>query len=496
MLVPALCVARQPLKTLSRTARILSVPRISCNNNTKFAVNNAYPGTYQVTTHASCICNELRALYNRHLIDRSLPEYNKYFVKDAARLVFQEFHFENLQPCSYWEIIRRYSGPKRSAYMRAYDDVKLLGFQKQWAAVQMFVKPDKYPIGDAAGKAPRAIQYRRPAFNLMLAKYLHPVEEWFYSQLSPGGFRFVAKGLNNVDRAILLKEQASTFNDPCFILLDHSAFDSSITVDHLKLCHQFYAKLIKSRTLQRLLRCQLKNKGYSKNGIKYIVRGTRMSGDFDTALGNSLVNYVALRSWLKMAGVRGEMMLDGDDSIIVVERSQLHRLDPIHFPKFGFTTKMQVVYTLSEVEFCQAKYLDCQPPRFARNPLRALSRLNISVRNYHGPGWYRYLAGVGCAESAVSVGVPILETVGRKLARLHKVPIFDTETWYKASTSGTVAAITPEVRDSYYQAWGIPPDRQVAIESDYTPCLRSSAELLQEFLSLPHYATDATWLSE
>lgn len=493
-MLPALCVSKQPLKVLAKGAKILSVPKLHCNNTTRFVVNNAYQGTYQVVTHAGCICNEIRALHNRHLIDRALPEYDKYFIRDCAKLVFQEFSFEILNPCSYWSIINSYVGRKRNTYMRAYEDIQTHGFLKSWAIVNMFVKPDKYPLAAAYDKAPRAIQYRRPAFNLILARYLHPVEKWLYEQLSPTGFRFIAKGLNNVDRAIELKRQSDSFSNPCYILLDHSAFDSSITQDHLKMCHKFYSKLIKSRTLQKLLRCQLVNKGYSRHGIKYKVTGTRMSGDFDTALGNCIVNYVALRSWLKMAKVRGEILLDGDDSIVTVERSNLARLDMGHFSKFGLTTKINVVHEITSVDFCQAIYLPSEPPRFARNPLRALSRYNISIRNYHGEGWFRYLAGIGLGEAAVSVGVPILEAIGHKLAALSTAPIFDTETWYKSNQSGTKVAITDEVRMHYYSAYGIAPEQQIAIESDYTPNLRSSSELLQEFLSLPHDATETTWL--
>lgn len=466
---------------------------MACNNTTTFVVNNAFTGTYQAVTHAACVCNEMRALYNRHLIDRCLPEYDKYYYRGCFNSVLSEFHFSTLEPCSYYQIINRYHGSKKNAYMFAHQLITDYGYLRQWAAINMFVKPDKYPLQDAYDKAPRAIQYRRPAFNLMLARYLHPVEEWFYQQKSPTGFRFVAKGLNNVDRAILLKEVSESFQNPVYVLLDHSAFDSSITVDHIKSCHKFYNKLIKSRTMNKLLRSQLNNKGYSRHGIKYTIKGTRMSGDFDTALGNTLVNYAVLRSWLKLAGIRGEIILDGDDSIVVVERASLAKLDFNHFSRVGFSTKHSVVHDITEVEFCQGKYLPTNPPRFARNPLRALSRYNISVRNYHGPGWHRYLAGVGRGEMAVSSGVPILEAIGSKLANLSDKPLYDTESWYRSTTVGTVASITDEVRDAFCTAWGITPSQQINMESEYTPIIRAGPQLIQAYYSLSDNASQSTW---
>jgi len=488
-----MCVKHQALKQLSPNARILLGPRQRCTNNTTFVLNNAYPGTYQVHTHASCICNETRALFNRHLVDRSHIGFDKSYFQRMARKVMRELPVTDIPPCSYWNIINGYAGSKRNAYMRAYDNIKLHRFDKRWTYVKMFVKPDKYPEDACRDKAPRAIQYRSPEFNLLLARYLKPIEEEFYSMLSPGGFRFVAKGLNNVERAELLKSQSDTFNDPCYVLLDHSAFDSTINECHLRTTHKFYSKMNQSKFLQFLLHFQIHNKGFSKHGIKYNIKGTRMSGDYDTALGNSFVNYVCLRSWLRINNVRGEIILDGDDSILTIERANLDRMNFDHFAKCGFETKMEVVYSLSEVEFCQSKYLPTTPPRFSRNPVRALSRLNISLRDYHGSGWARYQAGVGRGEMAVNQGVPVLYAVGKKLASLHNRPIYDSDTAYKVQVTITDLPITDEVRIAYYNAWGITPTEQVKIESSYTPYIRARpSELIQAFLSLPSDATSVT----
>lgn len=485
--------SHQPLKSLSPNASIVLGPRQRCLNSTSFVVNNAFEGTYQVTTHAGCVCNEVRALYNRHLVDRSHIPFQGGYFKRMARKVIGELDIPHTPAVSYMNIIRGYTGAKRNAYLRAYERIKLYQFDRRWTYVKMFVKPDKYPVDAAMDKAPRAIQYRSPEYNLLVGKYLKPIEECFYNMKSPGGFRFVAKGLNNVQRAELLQAQSATFQNPCYILLDHSAFDSTINETHLRETHKFYSKFNRSQGL-RLLKYQINNKGFSKHGIKYRIKGTRMSGDYDTALGNSFVNYVCLRSWLRINNVRGEILLDGDDSVVTIEKSSLARLNFDHFAKCGFETKCEIVYEIEEVEFCQSKYLPTDPPRFSRNPWRALSRLNISIRDYHGTGWARYQAGIGLGEMAVNQGVPILYEVGKKLASLSHRPIFDSETYYKVSVESNPLPITPAVRDAYYRAWGITPTQQVAIESSYTPYVRSRPEeLLQAFLSLPSNATETTF---
>lgn len=487
-----MCVGNQPLKKLASSARLDVGPRQQCINTTSFIVNNALDFTYRVVTHAGCVCNEIVSLHNRHLIDRSRPDYDAKFFLRAARKVMREFTFESVAPVSYQSIIKEYHGPKRMAYVRALEEIETYQYDRRWAHIQMFVKPDKYPEAAARDKAPRAIQYRKPAFNLLLAHYLKPIEQWFYEQQSPNGFRFVAKGLNNVQRGQLLLEVSNTYENPAYVLLDHSAFDSTINVDHLKATHKFYSKLNGSRFLQKLLKSQLHNKGWTKHGIRYSIDGTRMSGDYDTALGNCFVNYVTLRSWLRFNQVKGDIILDGDDSIVIVERRDLHRLDMAHFSRCGFETKFEVVHDICEVEFCQSKFLPTSPPRFSRNPVRALSRLNISLKAYHGSGWARYQAGIGLGEMATNQGVPILYPIGEKLAKLSKKPILDTETTYKMAVDVSFTPITDEVREAYYRAWGITPDEQVRIESTYTPRLSTTPEtLIQQFLSLPDNATDA-----
>jgi len=47
----------------------------------------------------------------------------------------------------------------------------------------MFLKDDKYeqsPIGDMEMKAPRCIQYRTKEYNILLGKYIHPLEKHIY----------------------------------------------------------------------------------------------------------------------------------------------------------------------------------------------------------------------------------------------------------------------------------------------------------------------------
>nr|WKV33488.1 MAG: RNA-dependent RNA polymerase [Riboviria sp.] len=366
---------------------------------------------------------------------------------------------------SYCEVLKAYVGSKRRTYERAYQAVQGPRFYKQWAMVKMFVKPDKYAANVIRSKAPRAIQYRDPAFNLMVATYLRPLEHNYYEFKDKFDLRVVAKGLNNIERAQNLVDAAAMFENPVFVLLDHSKFDSHVRVEHLKFVHSIYHSVYKSRFLKFLLTHQIRNRGVTKGGIRYTVKGTRMSGDYDTALGNTLLNHYML--WKVFKLVKHHILLDGDDSVVVMEMRDLPQIDFGLFDRMGMKTEWSVATEIEDVEFCRSKLLPLDPPRFAREAHRALSNQSISLRTYSGKdAWQRYLAGVGAGEMAASNGVPILGPCARKLAALHTNPIYDPSYGFKG-TPGDYIEPTMDARIAYWKAWGITPQEQLQIEADY-----------------------------
>lgn len=382
------------------------------------------------------------------------------------------------EPISIWTLANKYAGGKRLMYLRAAADVQREGWRRSWANVSMFVKPDKYPVDELMSKAPRAIQYRQPAYNLIVGRYLHPYEKALYDlpDVGPSKTPFMAKGKNAQERATLLLTKTACFNKPVFIGIDHSKFDSTVSVDHLKIEHSFYNKHFKSRFLRRVLRLQLYNKGYSKNGIKYRVRGTRMSGDYNTGLGNSLLNYLCLRSWLNQAGVVGEVFLDGDDAIVIVEGEDYSKLDHDHFKLWGFDTKIQICHDIRHVEFCQSKVLP-SVPTMARNPFRALSHLAVGLKNYSPAMWPRVMNARGMCEVMGSAGVPILAAYGAALVN-RTIPFHEEQEKWELAKRSKIVPVTDEARLDFYESWGIDPHHQELIEASFSdPCSLSVSKL-------------------
>lgn len=389
-----------------------------------------------------------------------------------------KFYPKELQKVTYADVIAGYTGRKKRSYYNASLNLKQNGYNPKYAVVSMFVKPDRYPSGDCPMKDPRAIQYRKIEYNLELGSYIKPFEHEIYSNVhynTVSRTRVIAKGLNNSERAELLLQKIEHFRKPVYILLDHSRFDSTINQEHLKSTHRKYNRAFRSRKLVTLLRSQLVNTGYSKNGIKYRTQGTRMSGDPDTGCGNSVVNADCLYGFLTRSGIeKYDFLLDGDDSVVVIEQDALPRLDTTYFGRVGFDTKIQIVRDIDEVEFCQCKLvLTGKGILFSRNPTRAMSHAMVSRRRFEPATWRRWVAGVGACEAAANPGVPVLQEFGDQLQKLSNKPFFDDDLAYRLTTTPRWGhePVTEDARITFALAWGISPQMQMVMElHNFTSC--------------------------
>lgn len=379
----------------------------------------------------------------------------------AARLCSQwirkQGDWTTLVPWSLKQVVESYTGGKRKIYERAMESVMNCTFNKSWAKVRMFVKPDKYDICKIKQKVPRAIQYRKPEFNLLVAQYLRPIEEKFYNLKNGKGLRYVAKGRNLQQRASDIINIWESFRNPVIISIDHSKFDSCVRVEHLRALHRFYLSIFKSKHLYFILRHQLNNKGFSMQGLKYKVKGTRMSGDYDTALGNTLLNFFVIYSVLDRMDVDGHFYIDGDDGLIFIERAHLSKFQEHthYFEWMGFETKISID-DLSTFEFCQTKLIRSSPPVLCRDPRKVVSNLCVSLRKYDSVTWPKIFQGKVICEYWANQGVPIVtEWLESLLVRGMPFVITteDMRRWLMVKDH-KIAKLTPSSLVDLYNAWG------------------------------------------
>jgi len=243
--------------------------------------------------------------------------------------------------------------------------------------------------------------------------------------------------------------------------------------------------LNKEESLKRLLKMQFVNKGVTSNGVRYKVNGTRLSGEYTTSEGNTVMNYLMLITWLQASNIdKARVHVNGDDSVIIIEHTQRRKLlDLNFFRNFNMETeKDREVYDFRLISYCQT-----QPIRVMRDgnlvwymvkePARALSRIQYADNRYIRI-WERYLTGVGLCELAVSSGIPITQALSTLLVSLSNKPLGSVDK-FPANNSGNQSKIQPIVKQTrvdYEYAFGIPELTQIMIEDQIAGLIRSTQD--------------------
>lgn len=393
--------------------------------------------------HSPCACNEMISLCNRHMLART--------IEQKKPLPSYDFQIR-LVPDTAWQIVRKYTAFNRRKMINALYNVRQFGISRYHARVSLFLKNEK--ILDP-GKPPRAIQYRSPEYNLELSRYLAPFERAMYEFSETNKYPCFAKGKTAYQRGLLLELKFDKFVNPYIYQVDYSKFDAHVTVDHLKAEHDCYLRAYDGdRYLAWLLKLQLRNYGRSSNGIRYIVDGKRMSGDVNTGLGNSLINFLVLRQVAPSA----EYLIDGDDCLVISDK-------PIEFSSdYGFDFKVCLHRQLLGVKFCSSYYLPTLG-RFIRDPYVIISKHSHTIRKLIGQANAGLLRAIGECELACCTGVPMIQDFALLLISCAPKALFDPELLFKAA--GLPVQISPildETRVEFYMVFGYEPYYQVAFE--------------------------------
>lgn len=376
---------------------------------------------------------------------------------------------------------------KKKLLLQAKETLEHTPLSTRDGDIKMFLKDDKYHDTEKAANflgyeveckpsAPRCIQYRNKRYCLRLATYLHPIEEHCYKFTDWTDTPVFSKGRNMLQRGQDLHKKWSQFAFPKAILLDHSKFDAHIGSELLNLERQYYQACNDSSELAFLLNCQQVNVGRTKNNTRYVTKATRMSGDQNTGLGNSLINYAILKSFVNHYKLKASIYVDGDDSVIVIEDEGI-KYDLDYFTQFGMVTKGDETVDFSQVEFCQTRPVELEQGwTMVRNPYRLLTRMPWTVKDLSPRQLKPYLASIGRCELALGMGAPIGQYIGQKLAALSDKHILTDLEWvakqqnYKPRRAHLVPP-TAKVRDSYAAAWGISPDQQRVLEGVHVELL-------------------------
>lgn len=429
------------------------------------------PPLQAIYTMSDCICNEVSALKNTH--HKAGPAVDAQAMKLLRECIIQG-PTKMVAPISREAVISCYKGRKGREFLEAYNSLKECGHKKRDARIRMFLKADKYDTLVGL-KPPRAIQYRDKRYSLLLAQHLRPIEHQIYKGLDWTGTAEIAKMRNPEQRASDVLRKWNCFDEPCAYLMDHSKFDSHVTVEMLEAEFAYYLKWSPRTCMRRFryfLSLQLYNRGVTRNGTRYRIKGTRMSGELNTGLGNSTINRGLLRWYMASCGItKYSIYVDGDDSILVIERRDVHKLKNLkEFERVGMETKGELVFNFQDIDFCQSKLVEVDGRWiFVRNPFRLLSRTPWTIKKCTETYRRRLIYSLGMCEGAIGVGIPIAqqfakalrELVGvQKLVPLEEIAYGSRWRGYSDATS----MVTADTRESYFRAFGLTPEYQMAVE--------------------------------
>jgi len=382
------------------------------------------------------------------------------------------------------EVVECYTGAKRRCYQRAYESLCRVALHRKDAELRPFTKFEK----QALDKACRIINPRSPRYNLVLGKYLKKAEKNFYHAINKKWDsctdHTVIKGLNVVEAAQVFRAKWDRFSDPVAIGLDAKKFDMHVSVPALKYEHSFYNKVFRTPELRRLLEMQLQNRGkaYCADGtVEFSMPGTRSSGDLNTSLGNCILMCAMLWVFCRINDIRAELANNGDDCVIIIERADEAKFRSTvaeWFIGVGFRMEVEpTVDVFEEIEFCQAHPVwDGRQWRMVRNVRTCLKKDPMCLLPLtNSKALAKWLWAVGECGSALVPGIPILRNFYQAFVRhgvrttvKHVEHIFRGTSMAerKQGQSGDWNP-TPESRASFYLAFGITPDYQIAIEQYY-----------------------------
>lgn len=381
------------------------------------------------------------------------------------------------------EFARRYQGRRQTIYAAAAARYVATGCQRMHSYIKAFIKKEKINFTAKPDPAPRLIQPRHPVYNVAVGRYIKKVEHAIYSAIARiyGGLT-VAKGTNAEELGNAFAEAAAEFDRPVFVSLDAVRFDQHVNETLLRYEHSIYDYLYSGEPeLRRLLEWQIKNKGFARSEdgqISYQVRGCRMSGDMNTALGNCILMCAMVWSFMTDMGVNHHRLLNnGDDCVVIFERRFLERVRnrlPGYFQSVGMEVVLEdPVFKLEHVEFCQTHPVNLGHTwTMVRNFPTSTAKDMVTCKSVvNAASFDAYRSAIGVGGVAAFGGVPVVGAFHDYMRRGSKRAAKDEkETGFDHMISrlnNTRTDPTDTARVSFYEAFGIEPRQQVHLEEYY-----------------------------
>lgn len=371
--------------------------------------------------------------------------------------------------------VSSYTGPRRASYERAAQTLDVSPLTIRDSYLSTFVKAEKINMTTKPDPAPRVIQPRGQRYNIEVGRYLKPLEPKLMKAIdSMWGEKTAIKGYTVEKVGAIMHAKAQKYKEPCFVGLDASRFDQHCSRQALQWEHDVYNNILRDPYLKELLSWQLVNRGtaFVPGGkVKYTVDGCRMSGDMNTSMGNYLIMSMLCLQYCRDNDLQASLANCGDDCVLFLEKRDLGKLKtlPDWFTKMGYTMKVEdPVYHLEQIEFCQMHpVMTSRGYIMVRRPDTVMTKDCCVVRGgMTPPKLEEWLGSQRKGGLALAGDVPILGAFYRAFPEVDSDMPSDYSAPHKFRAGQQYGGVTDESRYSFWLAFGLTPDDQVALEDE------------------------------
>nr|QTJ63680.1 RNA-dependent RNA polymerase [Dipteran tombus-related virus] len=303
-------------------------------------------------------------------------------------------------------------------YYKDYYCGMLAGNQKLRTTITAFTKIEKLPTSKY--KAPRLIQARHVSFNIKYGCFIKSLETYI-TKFGPHKHHFGKGDYDTIAQNVKFCHASYRL---C-VEVDHSEFDAHVTPEQLRLTHVFYQSCFyHNKELAWLSKHTIHNHIRTYHGDKWNIKGTRMSGDVDTSLGNCLINYAILSHAMKSSGInKFNIIVNGDDSLIFCNDFNID-LFKHHCSTLNMTTKVEnITNCIHQAEFCKCKfvYRSDGTPTMMYNPMKNFDTFGLHYKHLNLDNEFLYQMAMGMAEMHKNTPIHYLWcNITRKLYNLCK----------------------------------------------------------------------------
>jgi len=342
-------------KQVSKYVAYSLLPDVGYRNNAPYKVDKSNAGEHIkgfIHRVASVVEVNNVPVYLSHRNARKLFA----FCDKKARELFVPLDgVDSMRFVDYLATRDSFNQQRKHQYLDAYENI-IPDSRETDDVIKQHLKDEWYP----SKKFGRTINSRIDGFKVKIAEKVHLMEHAVFNSTT-GKIRFF-KGL--VQELKKLKETG--FNDSMPEVLhrhfggkkyikvtDFSSFEKSFS-PHVMRCVEMrvYRWLLRSHRdvyhslKQIMMPNKIKNSYFTAK-----MRGTRMSGEMNTSLGNSLTNALIMYYICEQKGYELEFgMVEGDDGIFCFTTGRMPC--EADFAELGFSIKMKSARSFGESEFC------------------------------------------------------------------------------------------------------------------------------------------------